>query len=69
MPEPIDDRTEAGRAVDDDRGTPRWVRVSLVIAAAVVLLVVVLLLLGDHRPGRHSAPSGSDHTSPAGAYP
>jgi hypothetical protein len=69
MAEPIDDGTEAGRSGGDDVGTPRWVRVSLVIAAAVVLLVVVTLLLGGHGPGRHSAPQGSDHTSPAAAYP
>lgn len=69
MAEPIDDGTEARRAVRDDLGTPRWVRVSLVIAVAVVLLVVVALLLGGHGPGRHSAPQGSDHTSPAAAYP
>ena len=69
MSEPIDDGSEARRTVSDDVGTPRWVRVSLVVAAAAVLLVVVLLLLGGHGPGRHSAPQGSDHTSPAAAYP
>lgn len=69
MAEPIDDRTEARRAVSDDVGTPRWVRVSLVAGAAIVLLVIVLLLLGGHGPGRHSAPQGSDHISPAPEYP
>lgn len=69
MAEPIDDDTQARRAAGDDGGTPRWVRVSLIIAAAFVLLVIVLLLQGGHGPGRHSAPQGSDHTSPAAAYP
>ena len=53
MGEPIDDGTEARRPVADEVGTPRWVRVSLVIAAAAVLLLVVLLLLCGHGPGRH----------------
>jgi hypothetical protein len=69
MAEPNHDGTEARRGFRDDAGTPRWVRVSLVVAAAVVLLVLVLLLLGGHGPGRHSAPQGSDHASPAAAYP
>lgn len=69
MAEPVEDGTEEDRAASDGGGTPRWVRVSLIIAAAVVLLVVVLLLLGGHGPGRHSAPQGSDHTSPTAAYP
>ncbi|MCD6021788.1 MAG: hypothetical protein K0R20_1498 [Actinomycetia bacterium] len=69
MAEPIDDGPETQRAASDDGGTPRWVRVSIMIAAAVVLLIGVLLLQGGHGPGRHSAPPGSDHTSPAAAYP
>jgi hypothetical protein len=56
-------------------GTPRWVKVSGVVAVVVVLLIVVLLLVGegDHGPGRHtgtgdrSSPA-ADHTPPAGGH-
>jgi hypothetical protein len=35
-------------------GTPRWVKVSGVIALAVLLLLLILLLAGgNHGPGRH----------------
>jgi hypothetical protein len=35
-------------------GTPRWVKVSGIIALVVVLLLLVLLLAGGaHGPGRH----------------
>jgi hypothetical protein len=36
--------------------TPRWVKVSGMIALVLALLVVVLLLAGggDHGPGRHT---------------
>lgn len=50
-------------------GTPRWVKVSAVIALLVLVLFVVVLLVGggEHGPGRHS-PGGSDtpteHTGP-----
>lgn len=42
----------------DTGGTPRWVKVSLIIAIVLALLVGVVLLLGGdgHRPRRH-APS------------
>ncbi len=52
-------------------GTPRWVKVSGIIAFILVLLVVVLLVTGlggpgNHGPNRHS-PSGDTggHTSPS----
>ena len=38
-------------------GTPRWVKVSGVIAVVVVLLFVVVMLIdggGGHGPGRHA---------------
>ena len=40
-------------------GTPRWVKVSGIIALVLVLLVVIMMIIGpgDHGPGRH-APSG-----------
>ena len=35
-------------------GTPRWVKVSGVIAIAVLLLILIVLLTGgNHGPGRH----------------
>jgi hypothetical protein len=39
-------------------GTPRWVKVSGIIALAVLLLLIVLLLVGgNHGPGRHRSSS------------
>jgi hypothetical protein len=36
--------------------TPRWVKVSWIIAAVIVLAIVAALLLGgEHGPGMHSA--------------
>jgi hypothetical protein len=45
-------------------GTPRWVKVSGVVALVLVLLVLVVMLLvgGNHGPGRHgseAAPAAS----------
>jgi hypothetical protein len=36
-------------------GTPRWVKVSGIIALTVLLLLLLMLLLtgGNHGPGRH----------------
>lgn len=34
-------------------GTPRWVKVFVIIFIVVILLVVVMLLTGDHGPGIH----------------
>jgi hypothetical protein len=42
-------------------GTPRWVKVSAIIAAVVVLLFVILLLtggVGGHSPRRHTSVGG-----------
>lgn len=38
-------------------GTPRWVKLSVLIAVVVVLMVVLLLSggLGEHGPGRHAS--------------
>ena len=37
--------------------TPRWVKVSWIIAAVIVLVVVAALLFGgEHGPGMHGAP-------------
>ena len=35
-------------------GTPRWVKVSGIIAIVLVVLVVIMLLTG-HGPGRHTS--------------
>ena len=40
--------------MNDEAGTPRWVKISAAVTVAVVVLVIVLMLLGgDHGPGRH----------------
>jgi hypothetical protein len=34
--------------------TPRWVKVSAIVAVVLILLVVVMLIVGGgHGPGRH----------------
>lgn len=40
-------------------GTPRWVKVSGIIALVLILLLVIMVLVGggNHGPGRH-IPSG-----------
>nr|MBA2601249.1 hypothetical protein [Actinomycetota bacterium] len=44
---------------DGPVGTPRWVKISGIVAAIVIALIVVVLLFGgDHGPGRHTAPMG-----------
>ena len=59
-------------------GTPRWVKVSAIVAVVVVLLLVALMLFGggNHGPGRHSSPDDGakpstvveGHTPPAGGH-
>ncbi len=45
-------------------GTPRWVKISWIIAAIVVVLILAALLFGrEHGPGMHSAPSNPGHMS------
>lgn len=37
--------------------TPRWVKVSWIIAAVIVIVVLAALLFGgEHGPGMHRAP-------------
>jgi hypothetical protein len=44
----------AGADRQSTAGTPRWVKVSAIVALALVVLVVVILLVaGGHGPGRH----------------
>jgi hypothetical protein len=41
-------------------GTPRWVKVSGIIALAVVLLLLIVLFAGgNHGPGRHVSSLGA----------
>jgi hypothetical protein len=51
-------------------GTPRWVKVSALVALIVLILFVVALVVGggEHGPGRHASrnhsgpPLGATHT-------
>ncbi len=47
-------------------GTPRWVKVSGIIAFVLVLLVVVMLVIGggSHGPGRHTPSGGAGGYTP-----
>jgi hypothetical protein len=51
-------------------GTPRWVKVSGIIALILVLLVVVMLLIGGgpggHGPGRHLGGEAPGRQTPSG---
>ena len=51
----------------EPHATPRWVKVSGIIALVVILLVVILLVTGGpggHGPSRHTGGLGG-HTPPA----
>jgi hypothetical protein len=54
---PHDTSDHAGVRPDPEpmTGTPRWVKVSAIIAVALVLLLVVVMLVGggSHGPDRH----------------
>lgn len=39
---------------DDGAGTPRWVRVLVIVSVVLLLLVVVAVLVGGHGPGIHA---------------
>jgi hypothetical protein len=43
----------------DDDGTPRWVKVSGIVAAIVVVALGIMLLSG-HGPGRHFSHASGD---------
>jgi len=63
------DDTSAGADRASTVGTPRWVKVSGVVALILVLLVVVMLLVGGgpggHGPGRHLGGDGADRQAPS----
>jgi hypothetical protein len=50
-----------------DADTPRWVKVSGVIALAVLLLFIILMLAGGsrHGPGRHLRSGHMDGQPPS----
>lgn len=68
MTDPLPDIETGGRP-GSPAGTPRWVKVSGVIAIVVGVLVVLMLTgpigAGAHGPGRH-LPSGGTPSSSAG---
>jgi hypothetical protein len=44
-------------------GTPRWVRVVGIIAVVLLLVLGIIMLIGgEHGPGRHTPPPGSEQT-------
>ena len=52
-------------ANDGSPQTPRWVKISLIIAAVLLLVVLVALLAGgNHGPGRHMSLGEADHGLP-----
>jgi hypothetical protein len=66
---PSSPERDAGSGRGLAAGTPRWVKVSGIIALAVLLLLLVLLLAGgNHGPGRHrSSPALAGHPPSVGA--
>jgi hypothetical protein len=71
----MNDRPGSSRAGNDsdmayDRestdGTPRWVKVSGIVALLLALVVAVILLIGggEHGPSRHGPSGGSDDQTP-----
>jgi hypothetical protein len=52
---------DAGSRGRSDPGTPRWVKVSAIIAFVLIVLVVVVLIVGGgrHGPGRHFGSEGA----------
>jgi hypothetical protein len=48
--------------MNQQEGTPRWVKVSVLIALVLVVAVVVIMVIGGgHGPGRHGS-WGDAHT-------
>jgi hypothetical protein len=70
------DDANADDAGQGTAGTPRWVKVSAIVALVVVLLLVVAMVFGgEHGPGRHlggdtpaaGSDAGGEQTRPSGA--
>jgi hypothetical protein len=59
MRESLPDHTTKEDMIKSDHGTtsstPRWVKVSVIIAIVLFLLVAIMLVFGEghHGPGRH----------------
>lgn len=48
------DDTGMSHNKDGPPSTPRWVKVSGIIAIAIILLIIIKIFIGgDHGPGRH----------------
>jgi hypothetical protein len=48
------DRPDGGST---EPGTPRWVKVSWIVAAMIVVVILAALLIGgEHGPSMHGAP-------------
>jgi hypothetical protein len=66
-PPPYPER-DTGTDQGPTAGTPRWVKVSGIIALAVVVLLLILLRAGgNHGPGRHESSRGPG--APLGSVP
>lgn len=54
FPEPNGKIGDDTRVRSHSTPTPRWVKVSGIIAIVLVMLVVIVMFIGgDHGPGRH----------------
>jgi hypothetical protein len=60
MADPLSSERKAGADRGPTAGTPRWVKVSGVVALVVLLLLLIVLLTGgSHGPGRHVSSLGA----------
>jgi hypothetical protein len=60
-----EDSSKVGQRMNDRPsypGTPRWVKLSAIVALVLVLLVVAVMAAvgGEHGPGRHVPAGGAD---------
>ena len=64
------DDTGVGADRGSTTGTPRWAKISGIIALVVALVVVIMLLMGgNHRPGRHALSGDAGGPAPASTVP
>ena len=69
-PRHSDSGDDPGVGPGSTTGTPRWVKVSGIIALVVVLVVIIMLLIGgNHGPGRHTLSGDSGGLAPASSVP
>ena len=62
-PSPDSDAVKGSDTGGSPPATPRWVKVSAIVAVVLAVLVVVMLLLG-HGPAQHDATGAVDGPSP-----